>query len=78
MTLSHPGISPTNDLVAKKIFKGIQEITVNLSVIFGSTCKKRDDFERKQHSCYLPPGRTSAVISIPVLMLPGSWIMALK
>ncbi len=50
MALRHPGISPTNDLVAKKIFSN-PEITCSIySRYAGLASKKCDHFGGKQYS----------------------------
>ena len=50
MILRHPGISPTNDLVAKKIFSNPEITCQFIRDMLDLSAKKRDYFGGKQYS----------------------------
>ena len=50
MTLRHPGISPTNDLVAKKIFSNPEITCQFIRDMLDLPAKKCNHFGGKQHS----------------------------
>ena len=61
MTVRHPGISPTNDLVAKKIFSNPEITCQFIRDMLDLPAKKRDDFGGKRYSC----------LAFPALLGPG-------
>ena len=67
MTVRHPGISPTNDLVAKKIFSN-PEITCQFIRDMLDLPAKNVTILEGSNIHVLPPCRTRPRISIPVLM----------
>ena len=51
MTVRHPGISPTNDLVAKKIFSNPEITCQFIRDMLDLPAKKCDHFGGEQYSC---------------------------